>query len=154
MTATNHALAGSTIALVLHGSWLALPLALASHFILDALPHFGSNHESAFRRSKQFSRFLSLDITGAVIIALAVCLAQPPHWEIVALSAFLATSPDIMWVGRFWRARHGQKDKPFKRWHWLMRFHSRIQWFERPIGAFVEVAWLAAFGSLLFSLLR
>lgn len=44
MMATPHLLAGAAIGRALHRrAWLALPTAFASHFVLDAIPHLGSN---------------------------------------------------------------------------------------------------------------
>jgi hypothetical protein len=40
MTLTNHLLTGAAIAKLLP-SPVAIPIAFASHFVLDALPHFG-----------------------------------------------------------------------------------------------------------------
>jgi len=41
MTITNHILAGAIIGAVIKEPALALPIAFASHFVMDALPHFG-----------------------------------------------------------------------------------------------------------------
>lgn len=41
MIATNHALTGAAIAVVIKQPILAIPLAFVSHFICDAIPHFG-----------------------------------------------------------------------------------------------------------------
>ena len=41
MTITNHLLAGSLIGLTVAQPALAIALAFASHFVMDALPHFG-----------------------------------------------------------------------------------------------------------------
>jgi len=41
MTATNHALTGAAIGLLVGEPLIAVPAAIASHFICDALPHYG-----------------------------------------------------------------------------------------------------------------
>ena len=47
MTATNHALTGAIIGLVIGEPVLAIALAFASHFICDALPPVGSQDPNA-----------------------------------------------------------------------------------------------------------
>ncbi len=41
MTGFNHAVTGALIAGAVGNPFLAIPLAFASHFVLDAIPHFG-----------------------------------------------------------------------------------------------------------------
>lgn len=53
MTATGHALIGTVIAAKVGNPVLAIPIALASHFIADALPHWdtGTNRKLKSRRT-------------------------------------------------------------------------------------------------------
>ena len=46
MTATAHALIGASIAAKVANPYLAIPLAILSHFLLDLVPHWdeGTNH--------------------------------------------------------------------------------------------------------------
>ena len=142
MTATNHALTGALIGLADGNPWIALPAAVASHFICDALPHFGIGHNAA--GTGWFKRLLVVEACLCLSIVIGLAVFQPHHWLLAAGCAFLATSPDFMWINKYRRAQAGQKtpDNTIM----LMRFHATIQWFERPIGAFVEAVW--AFGAL------
>lgn len=155
MTATNHALTGALIGLVTGNAWIAVPAALASHFVCDAIPHFdvpGATREKRIG-SKLFLRVQI--IFGAVMCGLLVgTLASfhPGHWLLASVCAFVATSPDLLSIPRFVSVRRGDKD-PVHRW-WLWQFHHRIQWFERPIGAVVEIAWFAGVMVLLAQFVR
>ena len=151
MTATNHALTGAAIGLLVGQSWIALPAALLSHFVCDALPHFGSADPLVLQRP-WFSRLLLIDATGCVVLVGVLAVNHPLHWVLAALCAFAATSPDLMWLPRYLRARRSLAAKPLQ--SWLLRFHSRIQWFERPFGSVVEVAWFGGVGSVVVALLR
>ena len=140
MTATNHALTGAIIGLAVPSPWVALPLALISHFICDAVPHFGLNHD--IDGDAWFKKVLLVEASLCGLIVISLAILQPHHWPQAAECAFLAASPDFMWINRFWRAQTG-RSKP-KHEPLILRFHSSIQWFQRPIGAVVEAAWAAS----------
>ena len=144
MTATNHALTGALIGLTVHNAWIALPVALLSHFICDAIPHY-SDHRIKIG-SKQFKQYLIVDALGAVTVASYLFALRPEAWFVACWAAFLATSPDLMWAQSFFRSQRRQKDAPMPA-HLVARFHHRIQWFAKPVGAAVEYAW--AFGAVL-----
>lgn len=148
MTAANHALTGTLIGLVVGNPWLAVPAAVASHFICDALPHYDVPGKTTAERiqSNFFLRFQIL--AGALLcglIVLGLALTHPIHWLLAAICAFAAASPDLLYVPRYLHVRKTGKDNVERFWFW--RFHDRIQWFQRPIGGVVEVVW--AFSALI-----
>lgn len=152
MTATNHALTGALIGLTAANPLLAVPLAFASHFVLDAIPHFGaSSDETAWLRNKNFRLLLIGEAALCVLLVLLLAVTRPRHWLVGAVAAFAAASPDLFYIGRFRRA---QEHKPLGSRNLFLKFHAAIQWFERPIGAVVEVVWLAGALLLLVPLLR
>lgn len=62
MTATNHALTGAAIGLLVGEPLIAVPAAIASHFICDALPHYGRvGPDSKTIGSKGFRNYLLSD---------------------------------------------------------------------------------------------
>lgn len=151
MTATNHALTGAVIGLVVGQPLIALPAALASHFICDALPHFGSSLPDKVRlKSIGFRNYLVLDASLCVLLVLSLAIFQPQHWFLASVCAFLATSPDLLWLNRYLKARRGQNWK----WNSFAKFAGGIQWFQQPIGAAVEIAWFIAAVIILIPFLR
>lgn len=140
MTATNHALTGSLIGLAIGFPWVAIPLAVLSHFVCDALPHYGAGPDSA--GTSRFKKMLAYDAFGAFLVVLVLAVFQPQYWVLAAFCAFFAASPDFMWIKKFLRAQRGEPEaaKP----PLLLRFHAKIQWFERPAGVFFEIAWAIA----------
>lgn len=142
MTGTNHVLTGVAIGLAVHQPALAIPAAIASHFVLDALPHYGSDSHS----TKRFLYILAAD--GAVIMAilLALAIGQPEHFGLAIVCGLLAASPDFMWLPNFLRDlsdHHTRRlyDNP------VTKFHKRIQWAEKPYNWPYEFVWL--FGVLI-----
>ena len=130
MTGLNHVLTGSAIALAVRQPLLIVPLAVLSHFILDALPHYGSRQY--LWGSRFFVPIMATDGVFSVGSVIAIMLAAPQFAGLVALGAFCAYLPDVFWLYYY---QHGEPQ-----W-WFYRFHTKIQWFERPPGAFVEIAY-------------
>lgn len=141
MTATNHAITGAVIGLVVGQPLIALPAALVSHFICDALPHFRSAQKGeSFLRAKWFASYLVAEVILCAIIVIIFAYVRPLHWQLAVLCAFVAAAPDLASYERFKKARQHRLYKPGA----YVRFASKIQWFERPIGAVVEIAWFIA----------
>src|SRR6476469_9807431 len=94
MTATNHVLTGALIGLTVHSNpVLAIILALISHFVLDALPHYGD--ENHIR--KKFIVVLSYDLLLASMILISLVVMRPMYWQLTIACAIAAACPDLMW---------------------------------------------------------
>jgi hypothetical protein len=116
MLLTNHILSGALIGAVVRRPLPAFLAGVASHFVLDAVPHWGN-----WRDRRQFLQVAVPDgLTGLAIMS-AVTAAAPPSRRI-ALAAGMAGAalPDI--------------DKPSLLWFGVSpfpaavgRFHSGIQ---------------------------
>ena len=154
MTATNHALTGALIGCLVGNPWVAVPAALASHFVCDAIPHFGSKGNSEdFIATRRFTAFLLSDMALCVLLVFVLAVAHPQHWLLAAVCAFAATSPDLTWLPGYIRRRRGGAYKTRNR-NIVLRFAAAIQWFEKPIGGVVEAAWAIGAVTLLVAYLR
>ena len=131
MTGLIHSLTGGLIARFLPLP-IALPLALASHFALDALPHYGIPQADR-DRSKLWKVFFTVDALAAFGIAV---YAVAEHHYAMFLGGLIAVLPDFLWVARVVKTRsfdlshHG---------NWFTRWHAKIQIFERPWGIWIEL---------------
>lgn len=148
MVATNHALTGALIGLSI-GNPVALPLAFLSHFVLDSIPHFGDDDKRINKTSFVIQLLADAFLCGVLVLVLA--WSGTANWQLAAFCAFLAASPDFMWMPRYLRARKGLNES--KQSNFILRFHSWIQWFQRPVGAVVEVVWAGASMLLLANIL-
>lgn len=141
MTATNHVLTGAVVAATVREPILAIPVALLSHYVLDALPHFGVSEDSEVRnRSKCFRCVLAADVclfAAALIVVPIACQRLAPAWLLLAcmLAAFL---PDVPWIYRFFQEL---KAKAPRKRHILNHLHGKLQWGERPWGVAIEILW-------------
>ena len=138
MRAINHALTGAAIGFGVSEPAAAVPLALLSHYVLDVLPHYGGGlPEKEELNSPSFRALLLVDTCLCTLLVIILALKRPQHWMLAAICAFVAAAPDLASINRYRSARRGEKTKP----NLYTRFASGIQWFERPIGGVVEVAW-------------
>jgi hypothetical protein len=141
MTATNHALTGAALAFLISVPAVALPVAFLSHFVCDAIPHYDSNMKNPeWLRSRNFNRLLITDGSLCVVFVAVLAYLHPEHWLLAAVCAFLATSPDLFWINRWWHIRKGLSWKP----NLFSRFASVIQWRTGPFGGIIEAAWFIA----------
>ncbi len=141
MTATNHALTGAAIGLIIAQPIVAIPVAFLSHFVCDAIPHYRSSIKGEnFLKTKSFSNYLVAEVILCILIVLVIALNQPNNWALAIICAFLAASPDLFSFKRYRYAKENKNYKPGK----YVKFASGIQWFEKPIGATVEFAWFIA----------
>lgn len=123
MTATNHALAGAVVALVVKEPVLALPLAFLSHFLVDYIPHFSFPDKQLFKRN--FNTLLIGDALMCVALVVISYFVFPDVWLLVSACMFLATSPDLMWAYYRLYLEHIKGRKP--NYDVVARFHQRLQ---------------------------
>lgn len=138
MTATNHALTGAIIGLTIHHPVSAISLAVVSHFLLDIIPHFGYGKQQDEKLiSNNFRNYLIVEAILCFLIVIVVLVIRPEYWLLAVICAFAAASPDLFSYNRYRTIRAGKIYKP----NAYSKFASSIQWFERPIGAVVEIFW-------------
>lgn len=147
MVATNHALTGALIGLTVSNPLVAVVAAFFSHFVLDAIPHFGMGKN--FVNTKAFKIMLSVDASLCIALVGALFWLHHSYWLVPAICAFAATSPDLWHIRSFQRSLSGKVYEPGL----IARFSAKIQWFERPIGAVIEAVWAVAVSFIVASLI-
>lgn len=152
MRAINHALTGALIGLAVGEPLIAVPAALASHFVCDAIPHYDdpTPTKEAWIASRKFLRLLVADAVLCLGLVIVLAAARPRHWLLACLCAFLAAAPDLLSLNHYIKTKFNKKWQPGL----FSKFADNIQWFARPIGAVVEVAWFVAALVLLEPFLR
>lgn len=122
-------LSGAVIATLIPRPLFALPLAFISHFILDALPHYGN-------KTLRQPHWVILSDAIAAISVLAILVALSVQQLFLQVGcALIAASPDLLWLPAFVAELKG-KLKPLNK---VEHFFNRIQWGERPWGFLVEI---------------
>lgn len=150
MTITNHILAGALIGLVISNPIAAIAGAFISHFVMDALPHFGYAGKRGYGEALKYKLSYVVALVALLTsLTVVLLLALSGKWFAI-LTGLIAASPDA--IGLYnWLAyeKHGKKaDSIIELFH--VKFHRRIQWCERPWGVIVEI--LVFVGLLLLSI--
>jgi len=136
MTTANHIITAGVISVAVKQPVLVLPLALASHYIIDAIPHFGFDKDGFGVALKHKITYLELALDSAAIIYLIFLFRNQP--VLIYVSAFISISPDFYWLYRYFGfERYGRKPPGGR----LTRFHEWIQWLQRPWGLGIEVVY-------------
>lgn len=145
MLGINHTTTGIIIALVIREPAVALPLAFASHFALDVIPHHG-NDLRFIRGQKRFNQKVAADGLASLAVLLIAIVLQPQHAAIIAACVFFSVLPDLFWP----LATHVKRNSLLGHY---FRFHKGIQ-HESPRGIKIEWIWAALTGLTLVSLLH
>lgn len=128
MTGTNHILAGALIGTTL-GQPVAIPVAFASHFVLDIMPHYGNDTVPRMRRVLQYDAILS------ITLLITLVTLTPHHWLLMLTCALASILPDAIWIP-YELANRRKKPREYKR---IAKFLHDIQWGERPWGLAIEI---------------
>ncbi len=142
MLVTNHVLSGAVIGAAVRRPGSAFALGVASHFVLDAAPHWGK-----FGSGRDYLRVAVPDgLVGLAVMGTVTALA--PHGRRAAVLAGMAGAalPDLDKPSRLFFGR-----SPFP--PAVDRFHTRIQ-HEAPRRAHYEATAAMIFGAVAVALLR
>jgi hypothetical protein len=139
VTLANHFLAGGLVAVTVKQPALVVPLAIASHFALDALPHHGYNRGGYATALKHKATFL-LE-AGGIVGLLVLFTTGIFGWNLATAGGLLGILPDAEWPFRYLLYERKGKRPPET---FITRFHRKIQWCERPWGWMVEICFFLA----------
>ena len=146
MTGLNHVLTGTVIALSVKNPVLAPIIALFSHFILDAVPHFGNFTSIYAPYTRAFKRYIVIEAMSIGLILGTALIFFTSMWWLIFVCSFFAIAPDIFWLIE---KRLLPKNRFRKMFYQL---HQGIQWKERPWGWIIEVPYAALMIVLLLRL--
>ena len=144
MTMTNHFMTGALVAVIFRRPEVAIPVAFASHFVIDALPHYGYGYIHPKERDRQ-NRFIfkqTIDAyTALALFWIVPYLLRNYLAPLITGACMLAAFiPDAIWTLHFVKAQRGHA---YPELNWFNRLHKAIQWCERSWGIYVEVMWFA-----------
>lgn len=113
MLTTPHAVTGATIAVLLPHPLLCVPVAIASHFVLDSVPHWQETLAPYTPTRKTYIR-IPIDLALALVLVAFIARLQPEHVGLIWTGAISANVPDFDsllalkphlqrgWLGRFY----------------------------------------------------
>ncbi len=93
MLSTQHLLVGAVIVKTIPNPLISLPLAFASHFLLDSIPHWDAIAKVPFNSREVVTVIAEYAFGVALVIILT---AGRTDQELIWLGAFLGTLPDFI----------------------------------------------------------
>ena len=131
MIGFNHAIVGGLIGYALPLP-VAVPAAIASHFLLDALPHYGLPYKLR-DRSRIWKPFFIFDFFATACL---IIVPVTTHNYGMLICGVLAVLPDFVWVTHVIRKRTFDLGEHK---NWYTKYHAKIQRCERPWGIWIEL---------------
>jgi uncharacterized membrane protein len=127
MLAINHTLVGAAIGSETNNIPVVVGLAVASHFVLDALPHIDQGLEKDGNEIFKFNtKYLlaSIDVAvSLVLVALILALRPSLNWIPIVVGAISGLSVDLVFNVPLWE--NFMKRAPILQS--IYRFHEAIQ---------------------------
>ncbi len=121
MLETPHVALGAAIATKIPNPYIALPLALLSHFVLDRIPHWNPHFYTETKKygkpTKQSTSLALVDSLAALGLGLAIAgrsLPDTGKFAIIVLCCLLAVLPDQIKTPFFFVKK--TRDGWLKRW--------------------------------------
>ena len=141
MLETPHAVVGAAIAAQIPNPAIAIPLAFASHFLLDKMPHWNPHLRTELRTTGKVSNkstlIIAVDVLIATISTLAIAYqasSNSTHTITILAAALAAILPDIVEGPYFFL---GIKSKIVEKW---LKFQSSIQFDVAPLpGVVIQI---------------
>ena len=130
MLLTNHTLTGIALGLTIDDVVVLAPAAVASHYLLDSVPHFGAEKLNFLQPVGRIFAFF--DCLAALSVAVASVIIWPHRFAQLFIGVLGATLPDLHYVPYY------VLKKRF--WQPMLDFHHVIQterWYLFP----VEIIW-------------
>ena len=148
MLETPHVVVGAAIATAIPNPLISIPLALASHFVLDRVPHWNPHLNTELKKFGKITTQTRTIVIMDVILSLtlgfyiaSLALPNTAHAMTILFASFAAVLPDVIEVPYFF---FGLKTKFIKNW---IKFQKSIQVDTTPIPGLLTqvVTILAAF---------
>lgn len=150
MLLTNHTLTGVVLGLTIDNPAVLAPTAVASHLVLDSVPHFGIALKEPWYRDPKFIVLGSADFALSALVAGGACIVWPHRIFHILIGVIGAQLPDLTYIPLIlFGKKNVSRALPF--YPAMLRFLARIQWSETPTGFITEVIWACGMAIVLRS---
>lgn len=150
MTATGHALIGALIAAKFHNPYLAIPLAFASHFAADMVPHWDAGTHHREKSQKDLFKESALDVIISVVTAFVLYdnILGESNYVLLYMSVFAAQLPDWLMAPYLVLNQHG-RGFGWSKWSYQIQ-HKMNRRLDKPWGIITQVGTVIGVYILLF----
>jgi hypothetical protein len=127
MTATGHALIGTVIAAKIGNPALAIPIALASHFLADAIPHWDTGYHRNHKTKRNFFIESAADVAFSFVLSYLLITLFFPTTNLLYAFIIIITAQLPDWL----TAPYLFFDIKFAPFCWIYKLQK---FFDRSIG--------------------
>lgn len=128
MLETPHVALGVAIAVAIPNPLISIPLAFASHFVLDMVPHWNPHINTEMKKYGKLTNptllIITVDLVLAVILTIFVAKSNP----YIYIASFMSILPDIA-------------EGPYFLFGWRNRYLDIVLRFQRSIQANANIFW-------------
>ncbi len=128
MLETPHVALGAAIAVAIPNPIISIPLAFASHFLLDMVPHWNPHINTEMKKYGKLTKptlfIIGVDLVAAIIFTIIVAKANP----YIYIASFMSILPDIA-------------EGPYFLFGWRNKYMDIVLRFQRSIQASANVFW-------------
>ena len=148
MLETPHVVIGAAIATAIPNPLISIPLAFASHFILDKVPHWNPHLNTELNKygkvTKKSTRIVIADVLLALVLGFyiaSLALPDTAHTTTILLACLASVLPDLIEIPYFF---FNWKSEFIKKW---ITFQKSIQVDATPLPGLLTqvITILAAF---------
>jgi len=127
MLVSPHITAGVALGAAIGNPFIVIPAAIASHFILDTVPHWQETLAPYTPSKKTFIR-IPIDIAIGLFVVWLALLARPEHAVGILLGAFFASGADLdVIVIAYPKLKRGLLHK-YWQWHCAIQRETSSLW--------------------------
>jgi len=135
MLETPHVAVGAAIAAKIPNPFIAIPLAFASHFVLDAVPHWNPHIVRETRKygvpTKKSFMIIVIDSTLALVLGSFIAYQALPdttHAITILAASFASVLPDLIEAPYFFLKTRVNLVKSWVDFHRSLQTHSDTIW--------------------------
>lgn len=135
MLETPHVLVGAAIGTTVANPYLALPISLASHFVLDKVPHWNPHLNTDLEKSGRVSRKNTLFVIADASLALlsgtmiaSLGLPDKRAFVFVLLSCLVAVLPDVVEAPHYFLNLRNKHITRFIKWQKSIQNDTGFFW--------------------------
>lgn len=135
MLLLTHTIAGAVIGEKINNPLFVIIIALASHFLLDWIPHWSYDVPNKFD-PRELIKILP-DIIPTCLVYLTFIFSYPGSWKMISLGVTFAILPDFLTLTHYIPGLN-KIFKPFNQWHGQLQVHD-----EKILGLLTQVVFIS-----------
>jgi hypothetical protein len=128
MLETPHVAIGAAIAVAIPNPLISIPLAFASHFLMDMVPHWNPHISTEMKKFGKLTKptliFIAVDMIFATLLTIFIAKTNP----YIYLAAFMSILPDIA-------------EGPYFLFGWRNKYLDIVLRLQRSIQASADIFW-------------